>query len=423
MTSRFPARPRKQRLGITEKECQMPGNAARPILFLCALLLLPHGLFGQGLPAGADMIFIESGTPVKLQMTRTISSAHAHKGDRLDFVAVDDVVVKGFTVIHAGAPATGSILEVRRKRPLGIGGAVLIRLDSVELSTGERSPLIGRKKFKGRSHAIRMGVRVAVLAAIYLPAASLFLLSRGQDSTVLKGAEVTAYTRDDSELQAADLPLAREHGSELGEMMQVLPARALNGEGREGDMLNLMFAAKEDDLQKAFAQSGWLKVETSIPQIVWHLLWQRNHYTKLPMDRLYVFGREQDYSYALPDPTSIVGRRHHLRIWKTDRIINGVPIWVGAATHDVSIQFVKRKLQLLHRIDPNVDAERDFIAQNLAITTPLETKEYLRCDAPVFKARTATGQEYYSDSRMLLVQLTLPALPVAAATELAQKLQ
>jgi hypothetical protein len=396
-------------------------SAACRVLFVCALVLLPSALLGQGLPPGAAEIFMESGTPVKLQISQTVSSAHAHKGDRLDLVVVDDVIVEGFTVIRAGAPATGSVIGVRGKRPLGIGGAVVINLDSVELSTGEMVPLIGRKKFNGRSHAIRMGLRVAVTAAIYLPAAPLFLLSRGQDSTVLKGAEVTAYTQNDSELQTADLPVAQEDGSELSEIMRVLPPRVLNAEGREGDMLNLMFVAKEDDLQRAFAQSGWLKVEKSTPQIIWHLLRQRKHYAKLPMNKLYVFGRPQDYSYALPDPTSVVGRRHHLRIWRTDRTVDGSPLWVGAATHDVSIQFVKHKLQLLHRIDPNVDAERDFIAQDLATTTHLSAEEYLQCDAPVFKARTATGQEYYSDSRMLLVQLTRPTPAVAGITELAQK--
>lgn len=195
-------------------------------------------------------------------------------------------------------------------------------------------------------------------------------------------------------------------------------------------MLNLMFVAKEDDLQRAFAQSGWLKVDKRTPpRIAWHLFWQRQHYAKLPMNWLYVFGKPQDYSYVMPDPTAIVGRRHHLRIWKTDRTVDGSPLWVGAATHDVSIHFVKHKLKLLHRIDPNVDAERDFIGQDLAIATHPAAEEYLQSDAPVFKARTSTGQEYYSDSRMLLVQLTPPPTlsPIAGITEdlteIAQKTQ
>ncbi len=405
-------------------------SAACRVLLVWALILLPSGLFGQGLPAGPAKVAVESGTPVKLQIAQTISSAHARKGDRLDFTVVDDVVVEGFTVIRSGAPATGSVLRVRGKRPLGIGGAVVVNLDSVELSTGEMAPLIGSKKFKGRSHSIRMGLRVAVTAAIYLPASPVFLLSRGQDSVVLKGAQFTAYTQNDSDLEAADLPVAREGPSELSEIMQVLPPRALDAEGREGDMLNLMFVAKEDDLQRAFAQSGWLKVDKRTPpRIAWHLFWQRQHYAKLPMNWLYVFGKPQDYSYVMPDPTAIVGRRHHLRIWKTDRTVDGSPLWVGAATHDVSIHFVKHKLKLLHRIDPNVDAERDFIGQDLAIATHPAAEEYLQSDAPVFKARTSTGQEYYSDSRMLLVQLTPPPTlsPIAGITEdlteIAQKTQ
>ena len=37
--------------------------------------------------------------------------------------------------------------------------------------------------------------------------------------------------------------------SELREMIDFLPSRTVNGEGREGDMLNLIFIAKKDDLE------------------------------------------------------------------------------------------------------------------------------------------------------------------------------
>jgi len=391
-------------------------------LIYALLLLLPHGLFGQGLPAGPATFVIESGTPVKLQLAQTISSAHVHKSDRLDFVVTKDVTVEGFTVIRAGALAEGSVVAVKGKRPLGMGGDVIIKLDSVELTTGEKVALVARKEFKGRSHTIRMGVEMAIAGAIYLPAAPVFLLSRGRDSTVLKGTEMTAYTKSETSVEAGDLPTPRQTASELSEMLKLLPPRVLNGEGREGDMLNLIFMAKEDDLQETFARAGWLRVEKSKPQIIWHLLLQRKHYAKLPMDKLYVFGRAEDYSYALPDPRSIVARRHHLRIWKTDRKVDGIPLWVAAATHDVAIEYVKHKFRLFHRIDPNVDAERDFIAGNLSETRPLTREEYLPCAEPVFSAQTATGQIYYSDSRLLFLELDRGAGSMTGATEIARKL-
>lgn len=386
------------------------------------LLLLPYVLFGQELPLRPTKLVMESGTPVNLQLTQTISSAHAKKSDRLEFVVDRDVEIGGFTVIKAGAKAEGSVVRIKRKRPLGIGGNVIIKIDAVELATGERAQLTARVEFKGRSRTLRMAVGMAIAAVIYLPAAPAFLVTPGRESTVLKSTEITAYTKSDVSLDVEHLPVAREKDSDLSVFIKLLPPRVLDGEGREGDMVNMIFAAKEDDLQEAFARAGWVKVERSTPRIVWHLVRQRKHYTKLPMDKLYVFGRSQDYSYALPDPKSIVARRHHLRIWKTDRVVDDVPLWVGAATHDVAIEFVKRKLWLFHRIDPDVDAERDFIAANLAKTSQLTREQFVRCAEPIFNGQTATGQTYYSDSRMLFLELHQGPSRIVGATQVAGKL-
>jgi LssY C-terminus len=390
--------------------------------FSLFLLLLPHRVSGQESLVSPARMLLEIGTPVKLQLAQTMSSAHAHKNDEVGFVVAEDVSFEGFTIIQAGAAALGSVVEVKRKRPLGMGGEMIIKLDWVELTTGERVELIARRKFKGRSHTVRMAVGMAITAAIYLPAAPVFLLTRGRDSEVLKGTELTAYTRSNVSLEAGALPMARKDSSQLAQMIDLLPPRVLNGEGREGDMLNLIFLAKENELQDAFSRAGWLKVEKSAPQIAWHLLWQRKHYTKLPMDKLYVFGRPQDYAYSLPDPQSIVARRHHLRIWKTDHQVDGVPLWVGAATHDVAIDFVKRRFRLFHRIDPNVDDEREFIARNLAEKTQVTLEQYVQCTAPEFNAETATGQKYYSDSRILFLDLSPEVAGQLAVTQLAAKL-
>jgi hypothetical protein len=85
----------------------------------------------------------------------------------------------------------------------------------------------------------------------------------------------------------------------------------MNGDGREGDMMNLLFVAREDDFRRAFADAGWVETDNMKPTLFWHLLCQRKHYARLPMARLYAFGRRQDYSYSLPDPTGELTRRHH----------------------------------------------------------------------------------------------------------------
>jgi|HubBroStandDraft_1064217.scaffolds.fasta_scaffold19744_3 hypothetical protein len=394
-----------------------PERLTRPLYIL--LLSIAPGQFGHGLQASPAVLMMKSGTPVKLRLAETISSAHARKGDRLEFEVVKDVIVRGFTVIRSGSRAQGTVVGVKGRRPLGMGGDVAIELNSVELGTGRSVGLVVRRNFKGRSHILRMGMEVAIAGAVYWPAAPVFLLSRGQDRTVLKGTDVTAYTQVDSLVGTEDLPRSRESVSELSEMINLLPPRVLNGEGREGDMLNLVFLAREDELQEAFARAGWLAADKSIPRIVWRLIWRRTQYKEFPMNRLYVFGRPQDYSFVLPDPALIVARRHHVRIWRTDREVDGIPLWVGAATHDVSIELVIHKLRLFHRIDPNVDDERDFIASDLAETWQPTRVEYLRSAESVLSAQTATGQSYHSDGKMLFLELNRKEKPVVGAMEVA----
>jgi hypothetical protein len=123
------------------------------------------------------------------------------------------------------------------------------------------------------------------------------------------------------------------------------------------------------------------------------------------MAKFYLFGRVQDYSYALPDPKAIVSRRHHLRIWKTDYTKDGAPIWVGAASHDVAIVFAQRGHLINHRIDPDVDAERDFVGSNLAESLAVSREEYLSSDNPVLQAQTSSGDSYHSDGRLLLLDV------------------
>jgi hypothetical protein len=158
-----------------------PERLTRPLYIL--LLSIAPGQFGHGLQASPAVLMMKSGTPVKLRLAETISSAHARKGDRLEFEVVKDVIVRGFTVIRSGSRAQGTVVGVKGRRPLGMGGDVAIELNSVELGTGRSVGLVVRRNFKGRSHILRMGMEMAIAGAVYWPAAPVFLLSRGQDSS------------------------------------------------------------------------------------------------------------------------------------------------------------------------------------------------------------------------------------------------
>jgi hypothetical protein len=318
---------------------------------------------------------------------------------------VRDVNIEGFTVIPAGTVASGSVTGVKGKRPLGIGGNVALKLDSVELANGDRVGLHARLNVKGRSRTILMAAGMIATSLVFLPATPVLLLTRGHDSTVLKSTEITAHTDAATSVLSAGLQHSQERSSELDTMMGYLPPRVFNAEGREGDMVNLVLIGQKEDLQNAFERAGWVKTDKWNPIFVWHLMLHGTDDAKIPMARFYLFGRVQDYSYALPEPGAVVSRRHHLRIWKTDHTIDGTPIWVGSATHDVAIEVAKRGRLINHRIDPAVDAERDFVGIDLTNASSISRREYLHSADPVFQAQTVSGQTYHSDSRILLLDL------------------
>jgi hypothetical protein len=375
-----------------------------PICILLSTLLMPcvSAQETSTVPAG---LTIPDGTPISLQLTESVSSAHARVGDLVDFVVVKDVSVEGFTVIPAGTVASGSVTGVNGKRFLGIGGKVSLKVDSVELVSGDRVRLRARMDVKGRSRTKLMVAAMISTGLVFLPAAPVFLLTRGHDSTVLKSAEITAHIDGVTSILSAGLRRSLEGSSELDGMMDYLPSRVFNAEGREGDMLNLMFVGEKDDLQQAFERAGWVKTDKWKPIFVWHLLWHGTGDVRLPMSRLYLFGRVQDYSYALPDPGAVVSRRHHIRVWKTDYTMDGTPVWAASATHDIAIEIAKRGHLIGHRIDPAVDAERDFVGDALTSTSPVSRQEFLLSPDPVLQALTASGESYDSDGRILLLDL------------------
>jgi hypothetical protein len=370
---------------------------------------------GAWLPASAQSaapvsVTLPSGTPIHLQLAETISTAKATVGQRVPFVVVEDVVQDGVTVIPAGTQATGTVTKVGKKHPPAMPGKLDLSVDSLTLDDGQELGLRGELHAKGHTRFFRMTAGMVATGMLCLPASPVFLLVRGSDAVALKSTEVTAQVQGDTAVAMAT-PRPEEHGNEFSRMLTYLPARVLNQQGKAGDMVNMVLVAAQDDLQRAFARAGWLQVDMSKPKIAWGLLQHGVHYAKLPMAHFFLYGRTQDYSYSMPDPMHILAQRHHLRVWRTDCKVNGTPVWVAAATHDVAIEMKAWRLHVTHLIDPEVDAEREFIAKSLEDTQLVTRRDYVTTPDPVYEATTTGGQSYFSDSRLVLLELHSPEHP------------
>lgn len=80
-------------------------------------------------------------TPVRMRLTKGLSSATAHAGDAVECEVLDDVLVDGVLVIARGATATGMVAEAEIKKRFGHDGKVAISITVVQLADNETAPV------------------------------------------------------------------------------------------------------------------------------------------------------------------------------------------------------------------------------------------------------------------------------------------
>jgi hypothetical protein len=151
---------------------------------------------------------LEEGTPVRLRINRTVSSADAHTGDTVDFEVLDDITVNGTLVIPKGGLAFATITEAQPKRRMARGGKLDMNIDYVKLASGEKAALRAVKDIKGGGHTGGMVGGMVATSIVFFPAAPLFLLMHGKDISIPKGTEITAYVNGDMKLDLAKFETA-----------------------------------------------------------------------------------------------------------------------------------------------------------------------------------------------------------------------
>lgn len=191
--------------------------------------------------------------------------------------------------------------------------------------------------------------------------------------------------------------------------------------GAAGDPLNLVFVGSKDQIMQSFRQAGWLIPDPLTPQTSAKIAADsqaHRSYPTAPLGNLYVFGRVQDLAFE--KPTSDVQNRGHVRLWQTEKRIDGQPIWVGQASYDDGIQLNGANRLPTHHIAPTVDLERNSVGSDLATTGLVKEKVQTAFSAPILFAWNENGDYYTSDGDALVInytqtpiQLTQPATVIS----------
>jgi hypothetical protein len=188
---------------------------------------LPQAVSSTGQPV------LEDGTPVKLRISQTVSSADAHVDDKVEFEVLEEVRVSDILVIPKGGIAWGTITEAQPKRRMARGGKLEIVMDSVRLVDGQKAALRAVKNAKGGGHTGAMTAGIVATGLLFWPAAPFFLFMHGKDITIPKGAEVPTFVNGNFHLDAAkfrpstqDLQIAQQPGAATSVAISSTPAGA-----------------------------------------------------------------------------------------------------------------------------------------------------------------------------------------------------
>lgn len=147
--------------------------------------------------------------------------------------------------------------------------------------------------------------------------------------------------------------------------------RTQAGDGILGDPVNLAILGSKEAVVQAMEAAGWtqadpLSFKSSLKMIYSAVL--ATSYPSAPVSSLFLFSNKQDLAFE-----QSVGdnprKRHHVRFWKTPDnwwLPGGYKAdWLGAATFDQNVGLSLFTGQITHKIDADVDKERNFVVSGL----------------------------------------------------------
>ena len=175
--------------------------------------------------------------------------------------------------------------------------------------------------------------------------------------------------------------------------------------GNEQAPISLLIVAKNDlQLMDLFNKAGWdLADEVSFSTLSKGLQASifKQPYPTAPITPDFWYARVHDFGFEKSTDSNSIRIRHHARLWKTNTITEkGDEIYVGTASFDVGMKWVK--WGVIHKIDPDIDAEREFLFNDLQKTDMIHSVEKIQFVDAVLGSNFA-GDPFFTDGKLYLI--------------------
>lgn len=187
--------------------------------------------------------------------------------------------------------------------------------------------------------------------------------------------------------------------------------RTRTSDGLLGDPINLAFRGEEQQLHQAMRKAGWTLADELTAKSAWHIVRAtlgRDSYPEAPVSPLLLFGRQQDFAYQ-QEVDGSPGKRHHIRFWKCPDnwlLPGGHRVdWLAAATYDRAVGLSLFTLQITHKIDADIDVERDHVTRTLTGSVPGAVITVLEDFTTGYHSRNGGGDSIHTDGNLPVVEL------------------
>ncbi len=370
-----------------------------------AVLLLLATTFVCGTPAAYAFVPASSSNAKSNSLNVTVAGGKDWVDTGMEVQAGDK--------LHITAKGTVNMGNNSGITPDGAARGWTDTLRALTVPSAGRGALIGRVGDSNAATPFFIGVDGTMLAPI---AGKLYLNINSDSMETPSGSYEVHIDRTASSTATSSGASASQSKYDFkplfAELDSKLPYRVTDQAkgGNPGDLVNFILVGNEDQVTSAFKAAGWIVADkTNTDAVVSALMatLQKNVYVAVPMSMLYLFGRSQDYGYERAEAVMVAAQRNHCRVWKAPfQTPQNQPLWVGAGTHDIGIEKDQRSANAItHKIDQDVDNERDFIGATLQQAGQVEAMSYMTRSNPIKSTKTATGGEIKSDGRVLVIVL------------------
>ena len=397
-----------------------------------------------------------AGSVLHVRLTNAVGTYASRPGAVVDAVVIAPLKIDGETVVPAGTILHGKVKSVRR---IGLGilheaASLDLSFDSITLPSGASLAMRtkvasvdnGREEVmpsgeirEGRStaswgnhaaHLLRDAMLVDVHAQLAawavksvvmeVPEPEIYLPSGAELTLVLSAPVRTLFvpkSDDDSH------GFTEQERASLEPVIAEVPERAFTprtkkgDSGRPADLVNVLLIGSREQIAAAFTAAGWTLAQPSSRRSdlasAFAATFDRAD-RSAPMSSLRINNVAPDMAWE--KGFNDVSKRHHIRLWKMAETWDGETLWAAAATRDVEMGFLRPGHMVTHRVEEQVDHERDKIAWDLAYASCADAMDWWDRPAVPHLTHNATGDRMQTDGQIVVLKVNDCSHPRGVAT-------